>query len=284
MIGRRNRNGVATAIVVLLIALVAGASGLGGYYFSASASAKPNQSNPNVVTVTSSVTVTSTLLSTVTVTQGQTSANDAALNMTYSSSCISVDNSCSGSGYVIVFKNTGSSVVAGGTLQIYFGNGTSIYGQTSCAFTSTILPQYTFSCKGSTPSKVPAHSNVLLSITYPNGKSYSYTYVALTGIVLTSATLYASGNFQFALDNPGSQTNILSVKMVAGSGQSLTLTDANFFTINGVSGVTTIAGAQTNTVVLNLSGTTLKLVSGQTYAYIITFTNGQSITGSMIAQ
>ena len=280
----RNTSGVASAIVVLLIVLVAGAAGIGGYYYSATSSAKLNQSNTIETTVTSSIVVTSTVVSTVTVTQNQTSTNNAVLNMNYSSSCISLDNSCSGSGYAIVFKNTGSSMVSSGTVQIYFGNGSSIYGKASCTFNSTILPQYTFTCTGSTPSKVPAYSNLTLSIVYPNSKSYSYTYTAPTQITLTSATLYASGSFQFALKNPGPQTDILSVKMVGGSGQSVTVTYASAFTINGISGVTTIAGRQTSSVILNLSGMILKFSPGQIYSYTISLTNGQSISGSIMAQ
>ncbi len=103
-------------------------------------------------------------------------------------------------------------------------------------------------------------------------------------VTLTSASLYASGtggnaSFQFALNNPGSNTNITSVVLTSGGGTQYTIT-ASTIKVGGNT-TTGIDGGAVSSVVAPL---TSALTSGQTYGYVITFKNGQSITGSQIAQ
>ena len=101
-------------------------------------------------------------------------------------------------------------------------------------------------------------------------------------ITLTSDTLYSSGTFQFALNNPGSLTTITQVVLTAGNGQSTTLT-ASSISIGGTAGDNTISGGAVSAVTITV-GSGLTLTSGQTYSFVITFENGQSISGSVIAQ
>lgn len=290
------------AIVVVTIIL----SAFGTYYVTTSLSTgAQNQTIQGKTVVTSTVTTTSTSSTTVTVNQGQTIGNNAVLNMTYSSPCVSVDNSCSGSGYTIVFINSGDSLVSGGTIQIFFGNRTLVYGQTTCTFGSNILPKYTFTCSGSTPNNVPANSAILLSIVYPNGKTYSYVYAPPappSGDTLTSANLFAgtlptttqcsaSGQayISFAINNLGKQTSITRFALT-GSSLNGNIITANYLsgsscTSISASGEPTMSASSVTPITLYFSSSASGiLASGQTYNFIIDFANGQSISGTLIAQ
>ncbi|MCL5067411.1 MAG: type IV pilin [Thaumarchaeota archaeon] len=119
--------------------------------------------------------------------------------------------------------------------------------------------------------------------------------IQLTAGILNSgaaAVTTASGgctgaNFQLTFNNPGGQTYIESITLSAGGASvgSTYLTQAgsacssatfssgaNGFTINNGAGMTAdvFVGSQLN--------------SGSTYSYVITFGNGQSITGALIAE
>lgn len=104
-------------------------------------------------------------------------------------------------------------------------------------------------------------------------------------ITVTSATLYAAGSFEFALNDPGSQTLITQIVMTSGSGGSVSL-GASSISIGGTSGDNTVSGGVVSSISVTVptTATNWALTSGQTYSFVITFQNGQSITGSSIAQ
>ncbi len=99
-------------------------------------------------------------------------------------------------------------------------------------------------------------------------------------ITLTTASLYVSGSFQFALKNPGTNTTISSVILTSGNGNQTSLSTSSIQVGNTTTNM--IAGGQVSSITLPVSASFL--VSDQTYSYVITFQNGQSITGSQIAQ
>ncbi len=225
--------------------------------------------------------------------------------MTYESSCVSVDDSCSGSGYSITFTNTGDTIVSGGTIEIYFGNGTAVYGQTTCTFDGTILPQYSFDCTGSTPSNVPAYSDVILSILYPDGKTYSFTYTPPSGSTLYSATLYggltanstlaASSYFAISIDNFGAPSYITGVSLygvssswdnnsAATSNSNLIIFQSDHTAACTDCGILKGSSVSSFTFYPVTNGEQISITQGKVYTYVIDLDNGGSVEGSLIAQ
>ena len=106
-------------------------------------------------------------------------------------------------------------------------------------------------------------------------------------ITLSSVTLTASnGDLTFALSNPGSAATITSMTL---SGASLSNPITSWtYTVGGTTGLTAATAAQgtvTTITAVPASGLpTGGLTSGQTFNYVIAFSNGQSITGAAIAQ
>jgi flagellin-like protein len=130
-------------------------------------------------------------------------------------------------------------------------------------------------------------------------------------ITLSSATLYggstysggtATSSLSIALNNPGSLTEISSLTLT-GTGLAAAITSWCVNSLAGTGG-TTCAGAQ-NPIVFGTpatdfnnvtagavssltfypkTGAAVTLNTGQTFNYVISFVNGQSVSGSLIAQ
>ncbi len=117
-------------------------------------------------------------------------------------------------------------------------------------------------------------------------------------VELQSATLYVQGGktgggvtenttLNIALTNPGSSTTITALSVSGGaiSGQFASWA----FHVAGVgpatstltSGVNLVTASNSTAIIPGIGGS---LTAGQTYNYVITFANGQSISGSIIAQ
>ena len=113
------------------------------------------------------------------------------------------------------------------------------------------------------------------------------------GNLLTTATCASGESYiTMALNNPGAQTNITSFTL---TGSSLTVTVvADYFlgpsctTIQQTVGSDEpgLLGGQVTPVTLyfHSSSTATIVTSGQTYNYVINFKNGQSVSGTFIAQ
>ena len=115
-------------------------------------------------------------------------------------------------------------------------------------------------------------------------------------VTLSSATLYGgkenaaiggssgSSYIAFALDNPGYATTITGF-FLTGSGISSV---SNWETSGGVSYSTSnnnaLPASQVTSFTFYPYGTAQSLTTGQVYNYVIDFANGQSVSGSLIAQ
>ena len=120
--------------------------------------------------------------------------------------------------------------------------------------------------------------------------------VTLTSALLNSGSASSScagANFQMTFNDPGGNTYISSLSLSAGGvAQSMTY---YYETTPGTASTCaslTLSASTTNGNAIN-GGTTTQLDvffattglnSGSTYSYVITFANGQSISGSLIAQ
>ena len=120
-------------------------------------------------------------------------------------------------------------------------------------------------------------------------------------VTLSSATLYggtellASGTptgtsyIVFSLNNPGSSSSITG-ETLTGSGISSITTweDSGGTTVNfGATGLgvdNALTGGQVTSYTYYPYGFAQSIVTGQVYNYVITFANGQSVSGSLIAQ
>jgi flagellin-like protein len=117
-------------------------------------------------------------------------------------------------------------------------------------------------------------------------------------VVASTTTPCAGANFAMTFNNPGGSTYISGLSLSAGGvSQSLTYyaTISNACTqmtvgTNGIpstpNGNVLNAGGTTQITIYFANGTpgTSGLASGTTYTYTITFFNGQSITGALVAQ
>ena len=127
-----------------------------------------------------------------------------------------------------------------------------------------------------------------------NVKNVQLTAANLSSGVVAAANtggVCTGANFAMTFNNPGGQTYISGLTMSAG-GQNQPLT---YFSSNVVANQCTSLLLSTSTLNGNqlTAGTTTPLTiyfgttpltSGSTYTYTITFNNGQSITGALVAQ
>jgi flagellin-like protein len=129
-----------------------------------------------------------------------------------------------------------------------------------------------------------------------NVKQIQLNSAILTGGSATSPTLAGTATFQVVFNNPGGVTNVTSVTLSAGS-TSITL--ITMCTANNACGVPItdaklasgqVTGFQAPYVNVGSSYQpgewypNSAINSGSTYNYVINFANGQSISGSIIAQ
>ncbi|MHB8565870.1 MAG: archaellin/type IV pilin N-terminal domain-containing protein [Nitrososphaerales archaeon] len=114
-------------------------------------------------------------------------------------------------------------------------------------------------------------------------------------IQLTSATLYGgtlsatgaaacagTATEQISLNNPGSSTGVSGVTISGGGAASGT---TGLFTVGSACQAASASNAVSATGVTSLTiYVSYAVTSGNTYNYVINFVNGQSISGSLIAQ
>ncbi len=122
-------------------------------------------------------------------------------------------------------------------------------------------------------------------------------------VTLSSATLYrgniatassgATASLFFSLDNPGARTYITSLTL-SGNGVNITSWDnttqpssmGNLIPfVSGYSGDVLFSGKVTSFIYYpERIGSSEEIVDAQTYNYVINLQNGQSVSGSLIAQ
>ncbi|MHB1907900.1 MAG: archaellin/type IV pilin N-terminal domain-containing protein [Nitrososphaerales archaeon] len=102
-------------------------------------------------------------------------------------------------------------------------------------------------------------------------------------ITVSSANLNASnGVLTFAMSNPGSAATVTSLTL-SGASLGTPITSWTFT----VSGSTVVDSSVTGGGVTTLTATpspSQSLTSGQTFNYVLAFSNGQSVSGVVIAQ
>jgi len=165
---------------------------------------------------------------------------------------------------------------------------------------STVPPQSTFDCNGSTPSSVPAYSNIVLDATFSNGKELLFDYsppsptLTLVSTNLHSGstgeinTVTSGSSLSLTLDHTGAPVRI----------SSIILNGSNIFPINTWSITSSKAGekslyvlnnnliSQQGDVVLTLYPVTSPSESigfGLSYNYVIDFGTGASASGTLSA-
>jgi flagellin-like protein len=116
-------------------------------------------------------------------------------------------------------------------------------------------------------------------------------------VTLSSATLYggtepaalapaASGAtyMTFSLNNPGSASTVTSVTLTGAGITAVTQWGNNGGTDYLLSGNNALSAGQVSSYTFYPYGTSQTITTGQTFNYVISFANGQSVSGSVIAQ
>jgi flagellin-like protein len=123
-------------------------------------------------------------------------------------------------------------------------------------------------------------------------------------VTLTSATLYggitangsnaATASLTFSLNNPGSATAITSITLTGSGITPVTGWNKASGTASASDSWTTVysasaenamtAGAVTSFTFYPWGANTQSITTGQTFNYVMNFANGQSVSGSLIAQ
>jgi len=129
-----------------------------------------------------------------------------------------------------------------------------------------------------------------------NVKTVTLSSATLYGGVTASATIVATSSLTISLNNPGSATTITSVT-ITGSGiapvnawDSTSAAGAAANTINFAQGYTAgnpnamAPGTVTSFTFYPWATASQTILTGQTFNYVINFANGQSVSGSLIAQ
>ncbi len=127
-----------------------------------------------------------------------------------------------------------------------------------------------------------------------NVKTVTLSSATLYGGLSATGTLVATSSLTVALNNPGSATYITSVTMTGAGISTITAWDnstaassANNLVVFGTShpgNNAMSAGAVTSFTYYPENAAQQTITTGQVFNYVINFANGQSVSGSLIAQ
>jgi flagellin-like protein len=138
-----------------------------------------------------------------------------------------------------------------------------------------------------------------------NVKTVTLTSATLYGGVSASATVVATSSLSIALNNPGSQSYITSLVLtgtgfatpvsnwdntsaVSAAGNTITFTSASIQAAGCPSATwnnnVMCPGQVTTFTFYPEAAASVSVTTGQTFNYVINFQNGQSVSGSLIAQ
>jgi len=127
-----------------------------------------------------------------------------------------------------------------------------------------------------------------------NVKTVTLSSATLYGGVTASATITATSSVTFSLNNPGSATTITGISLtgagittvsnwqVASGAGTATVNFAQAYTNGSPNAMG--PGAVTSFTFYPWSAASQPILTGQTFNYVINFANGQSVSGSLIAQ
>ena len=131
------------------------------------------------------------------------------------------------------------------------------------------------------------------TVTLTSGNLFAGYLNPVSSVTAGSGCESAQGEsyISMALNNPGAQTTVSSFTLTGSSISGVTVTvsydSAVGVSCTGVSALApTLAAGKVSPLTLYFfaSGTNGGIVSGQTYNYVINLGNGQSVSGSLIAQ
>lgn len=312
--------GIAAPIAILVIAVIL-IVGIGAFYLGQN-SVKIIGSNTSTTTMTLQTTQTVRTTQSVQIAQTTQTIQSTQIVLTTQTilttpvqTVISIDlfsiNAPQGSAtfqYNAIIRNAGETQINAGNLDLYFTDTTSgVVTSTGCVIISSVPAGQTFQCSGTISGSVNSGDNVTLKAVTQDGSSAATT-VKATGfaspqITLTVATLYGGKTtvatqatnssatyIAFALDNPGTTTSLTGLTLT-GSGISAITTwqraSGIAIAFNPNDPYSVVVGESTSALTFyasNLSGSGQTIVKGQVYNYVMNFANGQSISGSLIAQ
>ena len=163
---------------------------------------------------------------------------------------------------------------------------------------------HTTTCNSEGCTKIPIYESILQAyapclfgcFTPFSVKTVTVSSTTLYIGVTASATTIATSNFTFSLNNPGADTTIISISIVAQNASTPAITVWDATPVAGLSHVDfqeNYTKGATNAFVGNqVSSFTLypwtnsseRIMVGQIYNYVIAFSNGQDVSGSLIPQ
>ena len=129
-----------------------------------------------------------------------------------------------------------------------------------------------------------------------NVKTVTLSSATLYGGVTASAAIAATSSITLSLNNPGSATTVTGVTLTGagistvnawdtGSAASPAASTVSFAQPYGAGNPNAMGPGQvTSFTFYPWSAASQSILTGQTFNYVITFANGQSVSGSLIAQ
>lgn len=127
-----------------------------------------------------------------------------------------------------------------------------------------------------------------------NVKTVTLSSGTLYGGVTASGTVAATSSLTVSLNNPGSATTVTSITLTGSGistiqnwqqGSAAGTNTVNFAATYSAGGANAMSpGAVSSFTFYPWSASSQSITTGQTFNYVINFANGQSVSGSLIAQ
>jgi hypothetical protein len=202
--------------------------------------------------------------------------------------------------YNAIIKNTGSATMSGNLRLGFVSSSGQILANANCTLPLPLESGQSIQCSGDISVNVSNGQTLTLEVITENGStvtsSFKVSVIEYSSTTLSSGTLYggkenaaigqpvSSAYFEFSISNQGGLNTTLTGLTLTGAGISAV---TNWETSGGVSYTASsnkLAGNQTTTFTFYPYGTAQSITTGQTFNYVIEFSNGQSVSGSLIAQ
>ncbi len=296
---------MAWVVLAVVIVMVGGSAAYFGSYSAVKASS-PNPTTTTIVQLEVSDTTT-TLTNTVTATStASASTANSALNGTLIAIEFFYLNAGQTAGifqYSVSVLNNGQTTISPpSSAQLYFTDVTSgITFSATCSIYDITPPAGSFSCTGDTPSGISAGDVVDVKVVTQDGASavsssrvssrIQLVTISLSAGTTGSGSTSATSELSIALNDPSSATWITSLNLTQSklsspiSSWGSTSSASSSINFSSNSGLNAL---QSNSIYsatfYPLGQNSESIVKGSFYNYVIVFANGQSISGSIIAQ
>jgi hypothetical protein len=304
----KHRVGISTVAWGALAVVIISVGGFAAYYGSYAA-VKSSQNSSTLTTSSSGVSYTAcnfTVDSSCSLSPtSSSSTTDTTANQPLIIQNLSFNETSVGSGtyeYNTIIKNIGAATISG-NLQLGFLSLTGqILANANCILTLPLESGQSIQCSGNVSVDVSNGQTLTLEVITQKGSTVDYSFKvefpAYSARSLASATLYggtenpaigqpvSGAYFAFAISSQGDLNTTITGLTLTGS--SILSTIANWETSSGVSytasGNNAVAANQVTSFTFHPYGTAQTITTGQTFNYVIQFSNGQSVSGSLIAQ